>query len=99
MIRLSTRSRLLGGAMLGVGLAALVPTQASAQCTVSPAASPVTGSVTCDSTTTEEIMTLFSNLNKQGITIIMVTHEQDVAEYAGRRITFKDGQIMSDTRG
>jgi len=44
-------------------------------------------------------MTLFSNLNKQGITIIMVTHEHDVAEYAGRRITFKDGQIMSDTRG
>jgi len=52
-----------------------------------------------DSTTTTEIMTLFSNLNKQGITIIMVTHEHDVAEYAGRRITFKDGQIMSDTRG
>ena len=52
-----------------------------------------------DSTTTAEIMTLFSSLNKQGITIIMVTHEQDVAEYAGRRITFKDGRIMSDTRG
>ena len=51
-----------------------------------------------DSTTTEEIMALFTNLNKQGITIIMVTHEQDVAAYAGRRITFKDGQIMSDTR-
>jgi putative ABC transport system ATP-binding protein len=51
-----------------------------------------------DSTTTAEIMTLFSNLNKQGITIIMVTHEQDVAEYAGRRITFKDGRIISDTR-
>jgi len=51
-----------------------------------------------DSSTTAEIMALFSNLNKQGITIIMVTHEQDVAEYAGRRITFKDGQIMSDTR-
>jgi putative ABC transport system ATP-binding protein len=28
----------------------------------------------------------------------MVTHEQDVAAYAGRRITFKDGQIMADTR-
>jgi putative ABC transport system ATP-binding protein len=52
-----------------------------------------------DSTTTEEIMTLFTNLNKQGITIIMVTHEQDVAAYAGRRITFKDGQIIADTRG
>jgi len=52
-----------------------------------------------DSTTTAEIMNLFTNLNKQGITIIMVTHEQDVAAYAGRRITFKDGQIMADTRG
>ena len=52
-----------------------------------------------DSTTSEEIMNLFTNLNKQGITIIMVTHEQDVAAYAGRRITFKDGQIIADTRG
>ena len=52
-----------------------------------------------DSSTTAEIMTLFTNLNKQGITIIMVTHEQDVAAYAGRRITFKDGQIIADTRG
>jgi len=51
-----------------------------------------------DSTTTEEIMTLFTNLNKQGITVIMVTHEQDVAAYAGRRITFKDGQIITDTK-
>jgi putative ABC transport system ATP-binding protein len=52
-----------------------------------------------DSTTTEEIMNLFSSLNKKGITIIMVTHEQDVAAYAGRRITFKDGQIIADSRG
>jgi putative ABC transport system ATP-binding protein len=51
-----------------------------------------------DSSTTAEIMALFTNLNKQGITIIMVTHEQDVAAYAGRRITFRDGQIIADTR-
>jgi len=51
-----------------------------------------------DSSTTAEIMTLFTNLNNQGITIIMVTHEQDVAAYADRRITFKDGQIIADTR-
>jgi putative ABC transport system ATP-binding protein len=50
-----------------------------------------------DSATTAEIMTLFANLNQQGITIIMVTHEHDVADYAGRQITFKDGQIISDS--
>jgi putative ABC transport system ATP-binding protein len=52
-----------------------------------------------DSSTTAEIMNLFTKLNKQGITVIMVTHEQDVAAFAGRRITFKDGQIISDSRG
>jgi putative ABC transport system ATP-binding protein len=49
-----------------------------------------------DSSTTEEIMGLFTALNRQGITIIMVTHEHDVAAYAGRQITFKDGRIISD---
>jgi len=51
-----------------------------------------------DSSTSEEIMTLFTALNRQGITIIMVTHEQDVAAYAGRRITFRDGLIIGDTK-
>ena len=51
-----------------------------------------------DSATSEEIMGLFTSLNKQGITIIMVTHEPDVAAYAGRRITFKDGRIISDSQ-
>lgn len=51
-----------------------------------------------DSSTTEEIMGLFTALNKQGITIIMVTHEHDVAAYAGRQITFKDGRIISDSK-
>ncbi len=51
-----------------------------------------------DSTTSDEIMNLFSSLNKQGITIIMVTHEHDVAAYAGRQITFKDGRIIGDTK-
>ncbi|MDD2308390.1 MAG: ABC transporter ATP-binding protein [Desulfuromonadaceae bacterium] len=50
-----------------------------------------------DSTTSEEIMVLFTALNKNGITIIMVTHEHDVAAYAGRQITFKDGKIISDS--
>jgi putative ABC transport system ATP-binding protein len=52
-----------------------------------------------DSATTEEIMSLFTTLNKQGITIIMVTHEADVAAHAGRRLTFRDGLIIGDTKG
>ena len=51
-----------------------------------------------DSSTTAEIMALFSTLNRQGITIIMVTHEHDVAAYAGRQITFRDGNIIGDTK-
>ena len=51
-----------------------------------------------DSSTSEEIMALFTSLNAQGITIIMVTHEHDVAAYAGRQITFKDGKIISDSQ-
>jgi putative ABC transport system ATP-binding protein len=51
-----------------------------------------------DSSTSEEIMLLFTSLNRQGITIIMVTHEQDVAAYAGRQITFRDGRIISDSQ-
>jgi putative ABC transport system ATP-binding protein len=51
-----------------------------------------------DSATSVEIMNLFTNLNKQGITIIMVTHEPDIAAFAGRRITFRDGLIIGDTK-
>jgi putative ABC transport system ATP-binding protein len=51
-----------------------------------------------DSSTSEEIMELFTALNRNGITIIMVTHEHDVAAYAGRQITFKDGRIISDSQ-
>jgi putative ABC transport system ATP-binding protein len=51
-----------------------------------------------DSATSEEIMQLFTNLNRKGITIIMVTHEHDVAAHAGRQITFRDGLIIGDTK-
>lgn len=51
-----------------------------------------------DSKTSAEIMQLFQDLNRrEGLTIIMVTHEQDIAAYAGRQVQFKDGQIMSDS--
>jgi putative ABC transport system ATP-binding protein len=50
-----------------------------------------------DSKTTVEIMTIFQELNRQGITIIMVTHEPDVAAFTGRHIIFRDGEVVTDT--
>ncbi|MBJ6800772.1 ABC transporter ATP-binding protein [Geomonas sp. Red259] len=49
-----------------------------------------------DSRTTVEIMSIFQELNRQGITIIMVTHEPDVAEFTSRHIIFRDGLVISD---
>ncbi len=50
-----------------------------------------------DSVTSGEIMGLFQRLNRdQGITIVLVTHETDIAEYAQRQIHFKDGLVVSD---
>jgi putative ABC transport system ATP-binding protein len=50
-----------------------------------------------DSKTSAEIMTIFQQLNRQGITVIMVTHENDVAAFAGRHIVFRDGLILADS--
>ncbi len=52
-----------------------------------------------DSRTSKEVMALFQELNRGGITIILVTHEPDIAAYAGREIVLKDGQIVSDSFG
>ena len=49
-----------------------------------------------DSKSGEEILKIFKELNDQGVTIIMVTHEEDVAEHAKRIIRLKDGVINSD---
>ncbi len=49
-----------------------------------------------DSHTSEEIMRLFDELNGEGITIVLVTHEPDIAAHAGRQVKFLDGQIVSD---
>lgn len=51
-----------------------------------------------DSQTSLEIMGIFKDLNKQGKTIIMITHEHDIAENAERIITFKDGLVIEDMR-
>jgi len=49
-----------------------------------------------DSHTSEEIMTLFEVLNSEGITIVLVTHEEDIARHAKRKVRFFDGSIISD---
>ena len=50
-----------------------------------------------DTATSEEIMDLLDNLNKSGKTIIMVTHEHDIAKRARRVIRMRDGHVVSDT--
>jgi len=52
-----------------------------------------------DSATSEEIMALFADLNAEGRTIIMVTHDEEVADHAKRIIRVRDGLIASDTSG
>jgi putative ABC transport system ATP-binding protein len=49
-----------------------------------------------DSHTSVEIMALFQDLNREGITVVVVTHEADIARYAGRIIAFRDGRVIRD---
>jgi putative ABC transport system ATP-binding protein len=49
-----------------------------------------------DSRTSLEIMALFQELNRQGMTVVLVTHEADVARFARRLLRFRDGQLVSD---
>ncbi|MEI8355532.1 MAG: ABC transporter ATP-binding protein [Deltaproteobacteria bacterium] len=51
-----------------------------------------------DSVTSIEILAIFQKLNRQGITIIMVTHEPDVAAFTKRNLLFRDGRILADTQ-
>ncbi|MBL3538136.1 ABC transporter ATP-binding protein [Aminivibrio sp.] len=51
-----------------------------------------------DTKTSEEIMNLFVELNREGKTIILVTHEPDIAEYSSRTIRFRDGRLTDDER-
>jgi putative ABC transport system ATP-binding protein len=51
-----------------------------------------------DTTMSREIMEIFKSLNEQGKTIIIITHEHDIAEYAERAIVFKDGSIIEEKR-
>lgn len=49
-----------------------------------------------DTQTSLDIMTIFQRLNDEGITIILVTHEPDIAEYAKRQVIFRDGKVIED---
>ena len=50
-----------------------------------------------DTRTSVEILALLQRLNREGLTIILVTHESDIAAYASRVLTFRDGRLLGDT--
>jgi putative ABC transport system ATP-binding protein len=87
-----TPNRLSGGQQQRVAIARALVNQPSLVLADEP-----TGNL--DSTTSHDIMTLFQKLNaEQKITIVLVTHEQDIAAYAQRRVVFKDGELVSDDK-
>jgi putative ABC transport system ATP-binding protein len=49
-----------------------------------------------DSRTSVEILEIFQNLNDKGLTIVLVTHEHDIAQFAKRVLVFRDGKIRKD---
>ncbi|ALG66599.1 ABC transporter ATP-binding protein [Beggiatoa leptomitoformis] len=49
-----------------------------------------------DTKTSEEVMAIFGQLNQMGITVILVTHEPDIADHAKRRLMFRDGLLLED---
>ncbi|HKQ32051.1 MAG TPA: macrolide ABC transporter ATP-binding protein, partial [Thermodesulfobacteriota bacterium] len=51
-----------------------------------------------DTSTSMEIMEIFKSLNGQGKTVIIITHENDIAEYGERIIVFRDGSIVEEKR-
>lgn len=52
-----------------------------------------------DSQSGEQVMKLFNKLNKEGVTIIMITHEREIAEHAERIVMIRDGEIVNGVRG
>jgi putative ABC transport system ATP-binding protein len=86
-----TPSELSGGQQQRVAIARAIVSEPSLLLADEP-----TGNL--DTKTSREIMDLIVGLNAQGITVVMVTHEPDMADYARRIIRFVDGHIESDNR-
>ncbi len=85
-----TSSELSGGQQQRVAIARALVTDPAVMFADEP-----TGNL--DTARSHEIMKLLVNLNRQrGLTIVLVTHEEDIAAYAGRQIRFRDGHIASD---
>ena len=85
-----TSSQLSGGQQQRVAIARALANQPSLLLADEP-----TGNL--DSRTSIEIMGVFQKLNQQGITIVMVTHELDIAQYTRRMVVMRDGKVVGDT--
>lgn len=84
-------SQLSGGEQQRVAIARALVNQPSILLADEP-----TGNL--DSKTSGEVMAIFQRLNREmGITIVMITHEQDIAAYGKRKILFKDGRVVEDS--
>lgn len=82
-------SQLSGGQQQRVAIARALVTEPSLIFADEP-----TGNL--DSRTTLEVLTLFQKLNSEGMTLVMVTHESEVAQYAGRLLELRDGHLLKD---
>ena len=85
-----TSSQLSGGQQQRVAIARALSNQPSLLLADEP-----TGNL--DSHTSIEIMGVFQKLNDEGITIVMVTHELDIAQFTKRMVVMRDGKVVSDT--
>ncbi|MEM6909778.1 MAG: ABC transporter ATP-binding protein [Pseudomonadota bacterium] len=86
---LNTPAKLSGGQQQRVAIARALVTEPLILLADEP-----TGAL--DTKTSEDIMAIFEDLNQSGITVIVVTHESEIADHAKRRIEFRDGKVIED---
>ena len=86
---LNTPAKLSGGQQQRVAIARALVTEPLILLADEP-----TGAL--DTKTSEDIMAIFEELNASGITVIVVTHEDEIAQHAKRRIEFRDGKVIED---